>query len=233
MTARWALTYKVVHQPYDHTTMLRDDMKIDDTDSEGFKDTRYCLGQPKRAFKSVSDWYKHEVVSKEVLMTRGLKIASGVFNGNGGYNLTRELALKAGAFAISGTTSELFGLIDKLGTGFYGTSFEKIKATDGSYLAIGWARVGKTKLKVPAGETATIVIIAPMVTWWGAGSKKEIYSDTGWKEFKIKDRDLPVAVAEDIQLTTLRELVKQGEGQKSDISVDEKYFDDKPRKKLR
>jgi hypothetical protein len=155
-------------------------------------------------------------------MLRGRQIASGTYNSSptgGGvpvYEGTGPLLMDTAAFAISGTTTELAGLIDELGN-----SFKRIRAGDHDKLYIAWARVGKKQFKATT-ETATIVVIAPYNGWWRAVAPvkdEDIYNKKdSWREFKSWAKE------NDILLTDLKKLVQQGKGVKSWITVDEAFF---------
>jgi hypothetical protein len=226
MTARWAYTYKVVDVPIDQNNFTSDDKAIDRKDKKTFIQGRYSFGQPERAFMTVSKFHRDDVQSSNDKwhrkMHRGMKIASATYNsspkGGGGpvYEGNGPLLLDTAAFAISGTTTELEGLIDDLDN-----SFKRIKAGALDNLYIAWARVGKRKLKTTT-ETATIVVIAPYKAWWCGVSRieEDIYKDKkSWHEFKTWTK------GNDILLTDLKKLVQQGEGVKSWIAVDAAFFE--------
>lgn len=225
MPARWAHTYKVVDVPINQNNPAADEKAIDRTDKKAFFESRYAFGQPERAFMTASKWHRDDVQSSNDKMHRkmhrGMKIASATYNsspkggGNPVYEGNGPLLLDTAAFAISGTTAELEGLIDDLDN-----SFKRIKAGALDNLYIAWARVGKKQLKATP-ETATIVVIAPYTAWWCAVShvKEDIYQDKkSWHEFKTWTK------GNDILLTDLKKLVQQGKGVKSWITVDEAFF---------
>jgi hypothetical protein len=219
MTARWALTYKVIDVPIDHNNFTSDDKAIDRTDKSAFITSRYSFGAPERAFMTASKWHRQDYESSKDAwgrnMLRGRQIASGTYKSSPTqhYEGNGPLLLDTAAFAISGTTTELDGLIDDLDN-----SFKRIRAGALDHLYIAWARVGK---KTSKPETATIVVIAPYNAWWCGVShvKEDIYANKNvWRKFKGWTND------NDILLTDLKKLVQQGKGVKSWITVDEAFF---------
>ena len=221
MTARWAHTYKVADVPINHNNFTSDDKAIDRTDKTAFLQSRYSFGAPERAFMTASKWQRNDVASSiddncHRKMHRGMQIASGTYKssptGHGVYEGNGPLLLDTAAFAISGTTAELTGLIDYLDNTF---KFKRILAGANDNLYIAWARVGKKRSKT---ETAAIVVIAPYNRWWCVPTPlddKNIYKDGSWRQFTLPKKTVPWPKQNDILLTNLKELVKQGKGVKS------------------
>jgi hypothetical protein len=232
MTARWAHTYKIIDVEIDHNNFTSDDKAIDrSTQKKAFLESRYSFGAPERAFMTASKWHRDDVASSikddwHRKMHRGMQIASGTYKssptGHGFYEGNGALLLDTAAFAISGTTAELTGLIDYLDNTF---KFKRILAGANDNLYIAWARVGKRGI-IKTG-TATIVVIAPYNRWLCAPTPlddENIYKDGSWRQFTLPKKTVPWPKQNDILLTDLKELVQQGEGVKSWLTVDEDFF---------
>jgi hypothetical protein len=229
MAARWGITYKLKPSGVDSINYDADTV---DKDKDIFEKSRYCLLRPKRAFKTVSKWYS---LSTRPDMEKAFKFNSSEFKvGPQGRKPTGTLLLEGAAFAMNGTTSELQGLLHTMQTDGLYNYVQSISAGKNDFLCIAYARVEKKKIVgvTPPGKE-TVVVIAPITTWWTAkvelspiGTSKEIFPGGDgevWHAFKGADFSSGPAQQE-MQLSTLSKLITQGKDMKPWIAVESHYF---------
>jgi hypothetical protein len=196
MAARWATTHKLLqHDPYDPARIGLDDCEINTQEKEFFDAVRYCFRQPKRAFETVSAWRQ----SGDQTMDRALAIASGAYNGNGGYIPSGQLPLKHAAVVMAGKTDELVWFINHLP--FHITTMTLPPQEDDMF-QVGYARVSN-KAKT---RKETVVIVAPQISWWDKGpagpERRDIHGNNSWQAFEEK-KDSPRIAGKSLAMTTL------------------------------
>jgi hypothetical protein len=219
MAARWATTYKV-YQPWDE---VQTGWKVD-KDEKYFDMKRKDLGQPIRALVALSAW-RHEDDDAPAKLKTAFGFASSRYDLVFQKEIpTDTLLLDAAALVLAGTTSELDGLLNDMAKPTWHHKVSTISAPKPDKLCLAYARIVQKRAKK---GTDTVVVIAPMDGWWmkGDGVKKpeDIYSkdpkkDGGWRPF---GHSAPQAIFE---LKELKELFKQGKGEKAWIKAKEEYF---------
>jgi hypothetical protein len=228
MAARWATTYKLKPSGIDSPSY---DLTTVDKDLQILDDCRYCLVQPKRAFKTVSKWYSLTTRSD---MEDAFKFNSSEWKVGPAKRMpTHTLLLEGAALAMNGTTSELQGLLHTMQTDGLYNHVQSMSAGQNDFLCIAYARVEKKKkLGITPPGKETVVIIAPFTSWWTAGKRSPIHTGKEifpggdgevWHPFKGADFTSAPAQQE-IQLSTLSKLITQGKDMKPWIAVDSVYF---------
>ena len=104
---------------------------------------------------------------------------------------------------MAGTTSELNKLIPKMPH-----AVKSVRCPKNDVLCIAYARVGHGKSAVTVTKTVTVVVIAPLQSFWNLPAA--LYSETGWHKFKAWTTPKEI-----FQLSEVETLLKQGKGEKA------------------